>query len=222
MRWIVMLAALVVVTGCSVFGVRSGYEQPPYEVVETFGDKLEIRRYGPRLAAEAVVEAEDESKGRNQAFRLLFRYITGANRAQDEIAMTAPVAVERAEPSEADEGAEIAMTVPVQTEWARGGGAGQSRMLFFLPSSFTEATAPTPTHEAVRVFTVEPETVAALRFTGFWSQTKVARKTDELLTALRETGWTPNGPVSTQFYDPPFTIPWLRRNEVVVAVARAE
>ena len=88
-RSVSMVICAVLLAGCSAFGVRSGTEQPAYEVVERIGDDVEIRRYGERLAAEVTVEAEDEMAARNEAFRILADYIFGANRAAEEIAMTA-------------------------------------------------------------------------------------------------------------------------------------
>lgn len=77
-----LLAAVVLLSGCSVIGIRSGYEQPPYTVLERIGDTVEVRRYDSRLAAEASVEAGSAEAGRNEAFRLLFNYISGANQGQ--------------------------------------------------------------------------------------------------------------------------------------------
>ncbi|MGT2486247.1 heme-binding protein [Methylobacterium oryzae CBMB20] len=70
-----------------IFGVRTLYEQPAYTVVERLDRGVEIRSYAPRLA----VETDARGQGDGDAFGRLFRYITGANRAGDRIAMTAPV-----------------------------------------------------------------------------------------------------------------------------------
>src|SRR5512143_1341452 len=85
-----ILCALLL-TGCSMFGMRSGYEQAPYTVIDYIGETTEVRRYPPQVIAEAIVEAPDESSGRSKAFRALFDYISGANRSQAKIPMTAPV-----------------------------------------------------------------------------------------------------------------------------------
>jgi len=192
-------------TGCSVFGVRSAYEAPPYELVETIAPDLEIRRYGPRLAAETTTKAGD-----NQAFRRLFRYITGANQGTREVAMTVPV--ERAG------GDEIAMTVPVE----RNREANGTTLRFFLPASFDAETAPVPTDPGVTIVEVPAQTLAVLRFSGFGSDAAVARQSGELLDRVAATSWVAQGQPFAYFYDPPWTLPFLRRNEVLVAVADAQ
>jgi hypothetical protein len=90
-RAIIAVLGAVVLSGCSLFGVRSGYEAPRYEVIGRLDEAIEIRRYGPRLAAEAVVSGPGEEAARDAAFRILFDYISGANRASEEVAMTVPV-----------------------------------------------------------------------------------------------------------------------------------
>jgi hypothetical protein len=78
----------------SVFGIRSQYEQPKYEVVEFVG-AIEVRRYAPRFAVQTTVDAADEVTGRNEAFKILAAYIFGANRDRRDIAMTTPVETAR-------------------------------------------------------------------------------------------------------------------------------
>ena len=204
-----VLALSLLVAGCSIVGDRSGTEQVAYDVVQPIDDQVEIRRYGPRLAAEAVVDVRDGEDGANAAFRVLFAYITGANRGQQDIAMTAPVATDV-------KGEEIAMTAPVETAV---GTSGSYRMRFFLPTSYTAETAPQPTDPRVRIVAVPEETVAALRFTGGRDEAETAARKDRLLAALEVTEWTPTASPVAYFYDPPWTLPFLRRNEVLVAVA---
>jgi hypothetical protein len=197
-------------SGCSLFGVRSGYEQPAYAVVEQQGDAIEVRRYPPRVVAEATVEAADGKAGRNEAFRLLFDYISGANRADARIDMTTPVET-------APTSAKIAMTVPVET--ARSDDEGM-RMRFFLPAAYSAESAPQPTDPRVRVVDVPEQTIAVLRFSGARSEETIADRTAELLRALETMRWRVASAPTAYFYDPPWTLPFLRRNEVVVAVER--
>ncbi len=214
MKAIMTLAlAGLLLTGCTAFGIRSGYEAPAYDVVERRGETLEIRRYAPRVAVEATVESGDAEDGRNDAFRLLFDYITGANREAAEIAMTTPVESGAAGDKP---GAAIAMTVPVETAEAE---PGQMRMRFFLPAAHSEAP-PQPLDPRVSTVTLPEQTLAVLRFSGSRSEARIEEKTDELLAALRDTAWRPVGEPVAQLYDPPWTLPFLRRNEVAVAVSR--
>ncbi len=199
------LAATLLVAGCSMLGDRSGTEEPTFDAVATIG-ALEIRRYGPRLAAETVIQADEEA-ARNQGFRRLAGYIFGGNSGKAEIAMTAPVS-QRA-------GSKIAMTAPV----SQGrDAAGDWVVRFFLPRQWTMATLPQPNGPSVRLVTVPGETVAVLRFSGDRGPGAVAARQAELLSALENSSWRAQGMSYGWFYDPPWTLPWLRRNEVVVPV----
>lgn len=187
----------------SVVGIRSQYEQPRYEVIEFVG-AVEVRRYAPRFAVQTTVEAADEATGRNAAFKILAAYIFGANRSKRDIAMTTPV--ETARPRD------IAMTSPVLTS----GGGGRWTQRFYLPSDVTPETAPEPLDSRVELVQAPEETIAATIFTGAGQD--LDRRKRELVSELNGSRWEPAGEPFTMFYDPPFTIPFLRRNEVAVLV----
>lgn len=187
---------------------QAAVEQPPYTVLKTIG-RVELRQYGPRLAAETVVRG-DEASARNQGFRTVAAYIFGANRSGDKIAMTAPVAQSAAKSEK------IAMTAPVAQ---LPDGAGAWRVQFFMPSKYTRATLPTPDDPAVRVVDVPAQQYAALRFSGLAGRSSVAARTAELNAAITAQGWRAIGPPMVWYYDPPWTLPPMRRNEVAVPVA---
>ncbi len=183
----------------SLVGVRGGTEEPRYDVLGKI-QGLEIRRYGPRIAdrygpriaAETTVPGDEES-ARNAGFRRLAGYIFGANMSKSKIAMTAPVSQVR--------------------------GPGDSWIVqFYMPSHSTMNTLPTPEEQGVELVEVAAETVAVLRFSGDRSRGTVAARTAELLRVLEKTAWVPNGEPVAWFYDPPWTIPFRRRNEVGVPV----
>lgn len=199
----------VLLGACSVIGVRSGTEQPHAVLVERIGS-LEIRRYDRRLAAETRV-AGDEIDARSTGFRRLAGYIFGGNEAGTHIAMTAPV-------SQFDVGSpgqRIAMTAPVASLRAPD---GSWLIRFFLPASLTEP--PRPRDDRVVIAVVPPETMAVRRFSGVPGAAAVARQIRTLEAALPATGWRQAGSPVAWFYDPPWTIPPLRRNEVAVPVTR--
>jgi hypothetical protein len=221
-------SALVVESVVGVFGVRL-YEEPRYDVIERVNDAVEIRRYAPRLAAEVDLVSSDDA-GRREAFQLLFNYIAGANSiagatstvgtAADRIAMTAPVEVSGRTGAKANattgEKALVAMTVPVETSDT----ARARHMRFFVPAKYTLATAPKPLNPRVQLVTVPEQTIATLRFSGT-GRDAGARKA-ELVDKLSGTPWKPDGEPYTLFYDAPFTLPFLRRNEAAVTVTRAQ
>lgn len=190
----------------NIVGIRAGTEEPAFTVEREFGG-VQIRRYRPRIAAETSIEA-DEASARNQGFRVLARYIFGANSGRTKIAMTAPVAQEASE--------KIAMTAPVATQ---RGPSGEWVIRFFMPSKYTMETLPTPNDDRVRLVTVPSETVAVLRFTGSIDPDAVSARTAQLLKELQHNDIEPTGDPMAWFYDPPWTLPCRRRNEVVVGVA---
>jgi hypothetical protein len=189
----------------NIFGIRLGTEEPAF-TVEREVDGVEIRRYGPRIAAETAIGADEEA-ARNQGFRVLAGYIFGANSSGDTIAMTAPVAQQ---PSE-----KIAMTAPVATQRTP---SGEWLIRFFMPSKYTLESLPTPNDDRVRLVTVPAETVAVLRFTGNIDPDAVSARTGQLLKVLYRNDIESTGDPLAWFYDPPWTLPCLRRNEVVVGV----
>lgn len=189
----------------SIVGIRQGTEEPSFTVERTVGD-VEIRRYGDRIAAETTIDA-DEERARNEGFRRLAGYIFGGNTGKTKIAMTAPVAQQSSE--------KIAMTAPVA---AQRGTGGQWVIRFFMPSEYTMDALPTPKDDRVRLVTVPGERVAVLRYSGAYDTKAVEVRTAELLRTLRDNGIETAGEPMSWFYDPPWTVPFLRRNEAVVVL----
>ncbi|ULE34130.1 SOUL family heme-binding protein [Mycobacterium sp. IDR2000157661] len=190
----------------SIVGIRTGTEEPHY-LSTTLTDVVELRRYGSRIAAETVVDA-DEERARNIGFRRLAGYIFGANHRDEKIAMTAPVA---------QSGERIAMTAPVaqvrdaDNRWT---------IRFFMPSKWTMDTLPTPDDEDVTLVEVPAQTYAVLRFSGDRGPNAVAARTRELLAALRAHDIEADGEPTAWFFDPPWTLPFRRRNEIAVPIRR--
>ncbi len=179
------------------------YESPDYQVASRVGE-IEIRDYAPYLVAETTVAGTLESAG-NQGFRVLAKYIFGANRGGKRIAMTSPVTQEEAE------GTKIAMTTPVTQE--RAGDRFQVR--FMMPSDYSAETLPVPTDARIAIREVPPRTLAAIRYSGTWSKRNYDKHLDELYATLRSQGLEPVGHPIWARYNPPFT-PWfLRRNEIL-------
>ncbi|WP_285033840.1 heme-binding protein [Mycolicibacterium sp. lyk4-40-TYG-92] len=193
----------------STVGIRSGLEEPPYDA-EPLAGGVQIRRYGRRIAAQTSVEG-DEEHARNAGFRRLAGYIFGANHQSGGIAMTAPVGQQR----RTDTGRKIAMTAPVEQQGSQAGGWV---IRFFMPAGSTLESLPTPDDERVELVEVPAETVAVLRFTGDRGADSIARHTDHLRDTLRDYGFAVAGDPSAWFYDPPWTLPWRRRNEIAIPV----
>lgn len=207
---LIALATAVMVSACSTVGVRSGTEEPAFTEVGRVG-AVEIRTYGERIAAETVVSGSSEA-ARNRGFQRLAGYIFGGNTDRSSIAMTAPVAQ-----AESGGSRSIAMTAPVAQAPADG---NRWTIQFFMPSEYTMATLPVPRDPSVVLAVVPAETYAVLRYSGLGSARTVAAKEAELQAALAGSRWVIRGEPVSWFYDPPWTIPTLRRNEVAVRVVR--
>lgn len=205
------LLALIVfasgITGDWVMAQAEAVEQPKYDVIGQVGP-VEIRQYGPRLAAETDMgPGTGVRTGQYTAFMALADFIFATNRGGPAVEMTAPVAIDQsAEP--------IAMTAPVAVE---PGDQGRV-MRFFMPSKYTLDTLPKPTDDRVRIITVPAQTLAVVRYSGENTDDAVAEHTAELLAALKTSDWEPVGEAGTFGYDAPMTPPADRRNEVFVEV----
>lgn len=213
LRRVGALASGLAVAGCSVFGIRTA-EEPPFQTVGRVGE-VELRSYAPRLAAEVVVPGGEVS-ARGVGFSALAGYIFRGNRGRETIAMTAPVAQSGAQ-SGAHSPETIAMTAPVDQA---AGPDGTWRIRFFMPAGRTRESLPEPNDSAVRLVEVPAQTVAVLRYTGVASPEAVRDADARLLAGLAGSGWRAVGAPFQWFYDPPWTLPPLRRNEAVVAVER--
>lgn len=195
----------------SVVGVRKGTEEPPFTVEQRTRD-VEIRRYAERVAAETVVTGDEEA-ARSTGFRRLAGYIFGGNHSRTKIAMTAPVAQDRAAPA----GEQISMTAPVAQQ---PGAPGQWVIRFFMPTGVGLESLPEPDNAAVQLVRVPAETVAVHAFSGDRSRRAVEAHTATLLNALKDMQCEPAGVPQAWFYDPPWTLPMFRRNEIAVPVTK--
>jgi SOUL heme-binding protein len=204
MKRLSSLITTVYLAGCSVFGIPS-VEEAGYEVLKEH-DVIQIRQYKPFLTAQTKVDAGyDEAS--SKAFQRLFDYISGNNKAQQKIAMTAPVIQEK-------QAEEIAMTAPVFQE-----KSGKTWfMSFVLPADYTLATAPVPLDSTIVLKEVPSKKVAVLTYSGFLSEQVIDEKTDELKGWLVANNYKAISSPRSAGFDPPWTLPFLRRNEVHIDI----
>lgn len=184
-------------------------EIPEYRVLEQDGS-FELRAYSSYLIAETEVEAGFMNAG-NIAFGRLFRYISGANTAQTEIAMTAPV-------EQSSQGEKIAMTAPVE----QAKGEGVYRVGFIVPRKYNRDTVPKPTDPRVSIREVPARTVAVWRYSGRWTEENFREHEQDLRRALqsRSLNALPGDSAIIARYDAPF-MPWfMRRNEVLIPLEK--
>ena len=193
----------------AIFGINMQTEQPKYVMLERISGAIEIREYQPRVAAETTIDTAKSENARSDAFRLVAGYIFGANKTDDKIAMTSPVEISSAS-------TKIAMTAPVEVNKSDSALV----MRFFMPSKYAISQLPEPTYYRVKLIEILKTTVAVLQFSGSTGDDAVANRTTELTKALGSTNWKIAGPATAYFYNPPWTLPFLRTNEVVIPVTK--
>ena len=181
-------------------------EQQEYRVMEVRG-VVELREYAPWVVADVVASGSAEQAG-SAAFRPLFEYISGANHGAEPLAMTAPVIQQPTSER-------LAMTAPVIQEAA---GAGEWTVSFVLPAGRSLSEYPTPTNSRVSLRAVPGETAAAIRWSGRWTSSNIARRTQDLRQVMAEAGWQESGEPRWARFDPPWKPPFARRNEIVIPV----
>lgn len=212
MKALFLSLVILGVSGCSVFG-GSKVEIAPYEVIAGAEDsKIELRHYDSMI----LVSTSMEGKGRNGAFRKLFAYISGDNVDASKIAMTAPVFMDD-EKTDGSGGAKIAMTAPVFID---GEGQETPMMSFVMPADFTLENTPTPTNPDVKVSEIKDYAVAVIIFSGRLSEGNIETHRNRLEQWIVDQDYVVTGPVKTAGYNAPFTLPALRRNEVLIPVAK--
>ena len=193
---------------------REKVEQPEYTVLAT-KDGYEIRRYDACVVAQIKLDGPAES-AMNRGFRPLAGYIFGGNTKRSEIAMTSPVIQQSAQSQK------IAMTSPViqqPSADAEGSGSEEHLVSFIMPREYTLDTLPVPDNDQVRLREMPGHTVAVIRFSGWGDTDAMQKKEDELTAALARDGVEVSGSPTYARYDPPWTLPNRRRNEVMLPVA---
>ena len=202
-----LMAISLSLVACSVFGIRSE-ENPKYVVVHQLDDK-EIRTYSTYIAAKTTVSGEYKQAQR-EAFKILAGYIFGGNEKKQQISMTAPVAVA---PSTGSQSEKISMTAPVMV----AGSAQTWTMTFMMPSAYRLEDLPTPNDKRIQFETVPAKTFGVIRFSGLENDRKNGEKTTDLREWLgRYPQYKVIGNPVFAGYDPPWTIPFLRRNEMML------
>ena len=197
-------------TSCTVFGIRSGYEEAAHAVLLE-DDAFELRKYDDALVARTVTTGEYGQAG-SAAFRRLGGYIFGKNQSRESVAMTTPVFREASSAKSQSES--IAMTTPVLQQELEGGWMST----FVLPSEYTLETLPIPNDPEVEISRLPGAKVAVVRYSGFISPKSIAKHTERLQAWLTERGLTAISAPRSAAYDPPWTIPFFRRNEVHIEV----
>jgi hypothetical protein len=213
------LASLVLGLGLIWIKPAMAIEEPKYEVV-TADAQFEVRHYAPILIAETIVEGDMDAAS-NKGFRLIADFIFGNNQQSDsdkkaKIAMTAPVTVE-------PQSSKIAMTAPVTVEPQAAESSMKTaktwRINFVMPSQYNLATIPKPKNNAVTLREVPSKYFIVHKYSGFNTVSRVQAKTDEAVEWATKRSYKIIGTPQLSRYDPPWTLPMFRRNEIMIEIA---
>ena len=191
-------------------------EEPKYVLLEK-SEPFELRAYAPRIVAEVKVDGDLDAAS-NQGFRLIAAYIFGKNQVSEKIAMTAPVGIESGDQSKS---AKIAMTAPVTIEGPKSQDKSNQKqwtVSFVMPAEYTLNTLPKPLDSQVKIREVPSERRAVITFSGFYNEDKVQEKTQALQDWIKVRNMKSIGEPQFARYNPPWTLPFMRRNEVMIQV----
>ena len=185
------LTLMLLIIFSGVSRVAHSIEEPEYEVVKSFDD-VEIRHYQPVIQATTTM---DDTSGSSSGFRTLAGFIFGGNDQEQKISMTAPVQETL--------------------------GVDSPQMSFTMPAEYAMEDLPKPDNERVILRPVAAKTVAVVQFSGWATSSKVARYEQELREALQRNSIKIAGGASLNQYNPPWTLPFLRRNEITIEIVHS-
>ena len=200
-------------------------EEPNYTVLSKT-ENFELRRYESQLVAQTWVSGDQDAASR-AGFKILADYIFGNNTApsgeSSKISMTAPVAMQfeakqsTTKKNDSNESQKIAMTAPVSIKQEQQQNDGKWRVQFTMPSKYTMQTLPKPNNPDITIIEVPPQTYGVIKFSGLAGSEKVAVKTVELQSWMQTQKLTLTGTPELARYNPPWTLPFMRRNEIMIA-----
>ena len=205
-KWtmITSIIALILVVGVLAGPVMSNVEKPDYKVIQS-EQNIEIRQYEPMIIAEVEVDGKREDAIRD-GFRLIADYIFGNNTVEQNISMTAPV--------QQKENQKIAMTSPVQQQLA-----GKSwQISFVMPSKYSMDSLPVPNNNRVRLKKILTKKFVVIEFSGSNSNENVIGHENQLMNFIEANQINIIGSPKYAFYNAPWTLPFLRRNEVMIEI----
>jgi hypothetical protein len=207
--WITVIILILNVTIPATWhGEAMGLEEAKYTVLQK-RDAFELREYAPQVVSETIVQGDFSSVG-NEAFQRLYGYISGKNRKAQSIPMTAPVNQEAGSEK-------ITMTAPVNQERV----GNKWRVAFVMPAEVRLSDLPAPLDASVVLREIPGRTMAALTYSGTWSQKRYDKHLEILRGCMRELGLRVSGEPVFARYNPPFTLWFLRRNEILIPVERS-
>ena len=201
---ITSIIAFILIAGVLAGPVMSNVEKPNYKVVQS-EQNIEIRQYKPMIIAEVEIDGKREDAIRD-GFRLLADYIFGNNTLEKSISMTAPV--------QQKENQKIAMTAPVQQQLTENSW----KISFVMPSKYKMDSLPVPNNNRVRLKEIFTKKFVVIEFSGTNSTENLNEHENELMNYIERKQIQIIGSPKYAFYNAPWTLPFLRRNEVMIEI----
>ncbi|KAI5425477.1 hypothetical protein KIW84_031328 [Lathyrus oleraceus] len=179
-------------------------------------DRYEIREIEPYFVAEATMPGKNgfDFSGASQSFNVLAEYLFGKNTTKEKMEMTTPVFTSKNQ----SDGVKMDMTTPVLT--TKTADQDKWKMSFVMPSKYG-SKLPLPKDSSVTIKEVARKIVAVVSFSGFVNDEEVKRRELKLREALKNDGEfkiKEGTSIEIAQYNPPFALPFQRRNEVALEV----
>lgn len=204
MKALIVILVLIIVLAALSGNIMSNVEQPDYKLLTSKGE-IEIRDYAPLILAEVEVSGE-RKQAINEGFKILANYIFGNNTSSKKMEMTAPVTNELSE--------KMSMTAPVIQEPYMG----KWKIRFVMPKKYNLETLPKPNSKEVVLIPLPARRFAAIRFSGFADDENIKQHKEKLEAYIVAEKLKPIGGPVLAFYNPPWTLPFLRRNELMIEI----
>lgn len=202
---IVIIIIGILILAALAGNIMSNVEQPEYKLIQSKGN-IEIRDYPPMILAEVEVSGE-RKKAIREGFKILADYIFGNNTLHQKMEMTAPVTNELSE--------KMAMTAPVMQEQLH---KGNWKVRFVMPKKYSLETLPKPNSKDVTLISLPARRFAVIRFSGLADDDSIKQQTEDLEAYILAQSLKPIGGPLLAFYNPPWTLPFVRRNEVMIEI----
>ena len=201
---IILIVATILVGALATGPIMSNVETPSYKVIQSKG-KIEIREFDPMVIAEVQVVGRRKD-AISSGFKLLADYIFGNNISQENIDTTATIQRPASE--------KIAMTAPVQQQLANNSWL----VSFVMPSEYNLEDLPKPKNIEVKLKNVPVKRFVTIQFSGTSSDENLAKHKKLLVEFIKNNSISVTGTSKYAFYNPPWTLPLMRRNEVMFEV----
>ena len=201
---IILIVATILVGSLATGPIMSNVETPSYKVIQSKG-KIEIREFDPMVIAEVQVVGRRKD-AISSGFKLLADYIFGNNISQENINTTATIQQPASE--------KIAMTAPVQQQLANDSWL----VSFVMPSEYNLEDLPKPKNIEVKLKNVPVKRFVTIQFSGTSSDENLAKHKKLLVEFIKTNSISVTGTSKYAFYNPPWTLPVMRRNEVMFEV----